>query len=312
MKSTAVQENRTRRTQRGFYVRCSILIALILAAGAAERRAWAQQWTGFGGDSQHAANSGVAGQSLQTIEWSTSIDALFRPTSFAHYGSPMSTAENTIVVPERNAVGGWQVQGINGANGAVLWTQVSDYQAYAAGSWLTPYQPTLAGSGNSADLYYQGAGGKVFELGNLNSSSPAAITTISFPGYSANPTVFNQNVFINTPLTADTSGNVYFGYTVNASVAGMPAVNGLQSGIARIDATTHALTFDPIGAAEPQSAPALSNDGKQVYFARRAALTIPARLRWRKPTPWPSRADSALRRPPLRPSVPTAMFTLAI
>jgi hypothetical protein len=159
------------------------------------------------------------------------------------------------------------VQGINGANGSVLWTQTSDYQAYAAGSWLTPYQPTLAGSGNSADLYYQGAGGKVFELGNLNSSSPTPVTTISFPGYSANPTVFNQNVFINTPLTADTSGNVYFGYTVNSSVAGTAAVNGLTSGIARIDATTHALTFDQVGAAEPQSAPALSNDGKQVYFA---------------------------------------------
>jgi hypothetical protein len=238
--------------------RLALLLAIALVACAAGRGASAQQWSGYGSDPQHSADSDVAAQSLQTIHWSTTIDALYGG-EFAHYGSPMSTADNTIVVPERNGAGGWQVQGINGANGSVLWTQASDYLAPSS-AWLPAYQPTLAGSGSSAQLYYQGLGGQVYERGSLDTPGAVTPTTIQFPGYNGN---FNGNVTITTPLTADKSGNVYFGY----QVANPGSVGGLQSGIARIDGATHGVTLDQAGAPQAQSAPALSNDGSQVYFA---------------------------------------------
>src|SRR5205085_3748685 len=88
----------------------------------------------------------------------------------------------------------------------------------------------------------------------------------------ANPTAYNANVRINTPITADAAGNVYFGYQVTNPAA----VGGLRSGVARIAADGTG-TFVPAntmvaGDASVQKvvhncAPALSPDGSRVYVA---------------------------------------------
>ena len=61
-----------------------------------------------------------------------------------------------------------------------------------------------------------------------------ALQTVVFFGaaaYAAAPAVYDASVFINTPITVDPLGNVFFGFIVTAA---NPA--GLESGIARIGA----------------------------------------------------------------------------
>jgi hypothetical protein len=89
--------------------------------------------------------------------------------------------------------------------------------------------------------------------------------------YHANPTAFNNTVYINTPLTTDEKGDVYFGFLVN----GASPLNGLTSGIARIGANGQS-TWIPVTTAAADAtmtgvslncAPALSLDGTTLYIA---------------------------------------------
>src|SRR5262249_18280048 len=80
----------------------------------------------------------------------------------------------------------------------------------------------------------------------------------------------NSTVFINTPITADGAGNIFFGFQVTGS---NPL--GLVGGIARIDAAGRG-SWAPAWAASGNpairkvghnSAPALSSDGRTLYVA---------------------------------------------
>ena len=85
----------------------------------------------------------------------------------------------------------------------------------------------------------------------------------------ANRSSFDSTVYVNTPITADGGGNIYFGFrTTGANPL------GLQSGIARIGAdgvglwisATTAAGGDTSATLVPhQAAPALSNDERTLY-----------------------------------------------
>jgi hypothetical protein len=83
-------------------------------------------------------------------------------------------------------------------------------------------------------------------------------------------------VFINTPITADAQGNMFFGFQVTGA---NPA--GLVSGIARVGADGAGIWVGAAAAAGDASiqkpamncAPALSNDGTTVYIAVNIAAT---------------------------------------
>lgn len=75
-------------------------------------------WGGFAQNAQHTAQSGVASQSLLGIRWQQVIDQA-PPFSgndlLAHYGSPLITQANTVIIPEKTtAAGGFQVEARNG------------------------------------------------------------------------------------------------------------------------------------------------------------------------------------------------------
>jgi len=88
---------------------------------------------------------------------------------------------------------------------------------------------------------------------------------------------FNTSVFVNTPITADSNGNIFFGFRVQG-IAPAP-LNTAQSGFARIDSNGNA-TYVLAGTAandvqiERDShnvAPALSNDETTVYVVAKWA-----------------------------------------
>jgi hypothetical protein len=232
-----------------------------------------QAWLGFGGDPQHTALSQVASQPLSRIVWKTPVDVAPQYNSrgylLVHYGSPAITVKNTVIVPVKRAVEAlYRVEARSGDTGAVVWSMDSDY-AMPAHNWTPSYNVTLTGSNR---VYAPGAGGKVFYRDDADSAS-SSTRTATFYGdaaYAASKAAFDRSVFINTPITADSQGNIYFGFI---ALPDNPA--GLKGGVARIGAdgagswvaATTLTGDDAIDKAAMNSAPALSGDQKTLYVA---------------------------------------------
>jgi hypothetical protein len=233
-------------------------------------------WAGFGHDAQHTARSAVVSQSLEAIHWSMPVDTNRQYTGndlLIHYGSPMVTAANTVLVPVKttDAAGNtvFQVEAHNGADGSLLWTQQTDY-VLPSSSWTPSFQPTLT---PGSRLYYQGIGGQVYYSDKIDQSGATRTGTVVFFGqsnYNQDPTAYNNNLKICTPITSDAAGNIYFGF----QVLGSTPLN-LSSGIARIDKAGNGTYVSASAAANDagitcmqfNSAPAISKDGKTVYVA---------------------------------------------
>jgi hypothetical protein len=100
--------------------------ALVLGDRSAARAEAPPVWSGFAGDAQHTADSGVASDSLSTIRWETPVDTSVEGSSgpiYIHYGSPVITGDDTVIVPVKtSASGNFQVEGITAVTGAVEWT----------------------------------------------------------------------------------------------------------------------------------------------------------------------------------------------
>src|SRR5262249_7606576 len=108
---------------------------------------------------------------------------------------------------------------------------------------------------------------------NPDASGASTSSQIAFYGlsnYTADPAAYNSSVFIDTPITADSSGNLYFGFVATSSAPG-----GLQSGLARIAANGTGTSIAASTAANDSAidevltndAPALSNNGQTLYVA---------------------------------------------
>jgi hypothetical protein len=233
---------------------------------------------GFGGNAQHTALSTTPAQSLQAIHWFTPVDLQPNPNLFdIHYESPVITANNTVIVPvDTNLDNNVQLEAFNGATGAPMWTVGTDYQPDPNIGFIPEYGTVLAGN----RLYFAGAGGTLFYISNPDMPGPHTATRVAFYGlgnYNADPTDFNNSVFVSTPLTADANGDIFFGIRVDGFNP-----QGLPSGIARIDPNgngTFTSAFDASGIVTATSdsrdptiaqvpynaAPALSSDESTLY-----------------------------------------------
>jgi hypothetical protein len=263
---------------------CSALIPVCLVAPVWGKDAPA--WRGHAANAQHTARAPAAGQSLAKIHWSMAVDLAppFEPGNkrpggggelLIHYASPMITAANTVLVPVKTtAKGNFQMQAVAGANGSNIWTMKTDY-LLPPYDWVPPVPAHLTGQNR---LYVAGAGGTVWFRDSPDSATGAS-GQLAFYGiatYQKNKKTFNQNVMIDTPITADDKGNIYFGFVVLGSNP-----SGLESGIARMDPKGNGTWISASGAAgDPQitqvamnCAPAVSADGTTIYIAVSNATT---------------------------------------
>ena len=228
-------------------------------------------WTSYGGDAQHRSQAAVATQALNRILWQAPVDLVPVYSNggalLTHYGSPVITAQNTVILPVKTgATTGFRFEGRSGSSGALLWSATSDY-VMPAHRWIPSYNVTLTATNR---VYAAGAGGKVYFRDNADSAT-APTQTSAFYGdavYSANKASLDTDVHINTPVTADSSGNIYFGFTATTGNAA-----GLAGGIARIGAdgkgswaSASALTLGAATKLAMNSAPAVSSDGKTLYI----------------------------------------------
>ena len=238
-------------------------------------------WAGYAGNAQHQAQSAIASQPLQRLLWTTPVDLVppFRAGGFLliHYGSPAISAANTVLVPVKTtAAGDFRVEARSGADGHLLWQQATSY-VLPASSW-TP-SCNLVMDRNSR-LYMPESGGRLL-LRDAVDQATGAVRRLAFYGdavYAANAAALDATVFINTPLTADDAGNIYFGFLAAPGNAA-----GLQSGFARVaadgTATWRAATVlaDDAAITQPamNAAPALSLDQRTLYVAVNTAPSNP-------------------------------------
>src|SRR5437870_4971614 len=88
-------------------------------------------WGNYNGNPQHTGISTTSLQTMNVIKWETPVDLNPQYSGndlLIHYGSPLATAANTIVVPVKTgATDGFKVEGRSGYDGGLLWTQTTDY-----------------------------------------------------------------------------------------------------------------------------------------------------------------------------------------
>jgi hypothetical protein len=233
-----------------------------------------KSWTSFARDSQHTAQTSIQAQGLNRIHWQTPVDLDPQYNGnelLIHYGSPVITGLNTVIVPVKTGVtGGFRVDAHLGATGSLLWSLTTDY-VLPTHNWTPVFGPALA-SRPTARVYYPGIGGTIYYRDSPDSATGATgqIAFYGLSNYQANPAAYNASVFINTPITTDTNGNIFFGFLVTGST---PVT--LQSGIARISSSGQGSWVSAVTASGDSTithvvyncAPALSSDLSIVYAA---------------------------------------------
>ena len=208
----------------------ALVLGLFSTLSAARSAAQERAWLTHSHDAQHTGVSEVASQPFGKIHWSVPVD-LAVPTGeiFIHYGSPVVTAENTVIVPVKTGTDSFRVEAHDGATGKLLWRQKTGYQAPMAG-FLPGMGPTLFQNRPLHSRQRRSRHGAT----NRPNRATGEISHLYFYGqqnFQANPTSYEQSVQINTPLTVDAHGNLFFGF-----LAVGPTPIGLQSGLARIAA----------------------------------------------------------------------------
>ncbi len=250
---------------------------VLLFAGGFAASARAQSigvpWSMLGHDQQHTALSRFAADTLSKIEWQTPVDLHPQYTGnllYIHYGSPIVTRSNTVLIPVKTGTyNGFEVEAIAATTGATIWTQATDY-ILPAYTWVPSCGIALSPKNR---VYFPGAGGTIYYRDTPDSATSSGTGQLCFYGlanYLAAESTYQSNVQINTPLTVDRYGDIFFGFQVSGT---NPA--SLQSGIARIDtsgsgtwiAASTSATDSNVIKVVMNCAPALSNDQKTLYIA---------------------------------------------
>jgi hypothetical protein len=139
--------------------------------------------------------------------------------------------------------------------------------------WLPSYQPVYDAVTNR--VYFPGPGGTIDYVANPDQAGTPTVVQEAFYGlsnYTANESEYNNSIYINTGLTVDSSGNVYFGFTET----GTNPSNITDGGVVKISPSgtaTYSLAYSAVGQTNDGNwnpalgtAPAVSNDGSIVYF----------------------------------------------
>jgi hypothetical protein len=227
-------------------------------------------WRGYGGNPQHTAAAPAKAQKLRNIHWSTPVD--LQPGGdflLIHYASPMISASNTVFVPVKTgAAQGFRIEAHSGKKGKLIWKHKTDF-ILAPHDW-TPSFPAHLTAQNR--LYYAGAGGTVYfrDTPDLKAGNSGQIAFYGLANYQADKSTYNARVMIDTPITADEAGSIYFGFVVTGSTP-----LNLKSGIARIGAdgtgswisARDASGDTGISQVAQNCAPAISADQSTIYIA---------------------------------------------
>ena len=268
-------------------------LTCLLALSTVVATAPAQNWICAGGNSQHTGIFTGISQSASKVHWQAPLDdnrSYYGEDVLAHFASPVITAANTVVYSYRYTLNGsgsnqydnWRVTARSGGTGAVVWTLATDYstpQIWPNG-WTSIFPLTLCPVGATSGamgVAAAGSGGSIF----IRSSADTTSSTVKRFAFYTTPADFTANqaaysvIKINTPLTTDKAGNIYFGYEVTGTLPSNLSALG-TGGIAKVNSVTGVSSYKSVqtlavdgSLSRParSAAPALSNDEKSVYVA---------------------------------------------
>ena len=93
-------------------MQCCLVAAIrgVLLTQSAGAQSIAVPWTGYAHPPQHGANAPAAAQPLTHTHWLITND--FTYGAFAHYGSPLITRSNTVIVPVKTGTNSFVVRGV--------------------------------------------------------------------------------------------------------------------------------------------------------------------------------------------------------
>ena len=262
-----------------------LALAVVVASTFTFLAAAFAQWNGFAQNPQHSAESPVSSQALNRVVWSTPVDLAPQFSNGElgiHYGSPLVTTANTVIVPVKTTTtGNFRVEARRGIDGSLIWTLPTDYVLPPHGNLIPAFGPALT---SQPRLYFPGIGGTVYfrntpdAVCSSKRNCQGQLAFFGMKNYRKRRQAYNSSVMINTPLSADSAGNIFFGFAVIGN-SGKPLRDAhhkiLSSGIARIDARGKA-TWTPVTTASADQtmttvvlncAPALSPDLATVYVA---------------------------------------------
>lgn len=248
----------------------SLGIALLVSAQPAwlSVPGWLRGWPGYAHDGQHSALSPTPSQPMNAIHWQTPVD-LMPQTWGIHFGSPLITAKNNVLVTVKTtASGNFRIECRRGSNGTLVYTQTTDYVLPPWG-WIPSCGSTLT---PRFALATPAIGGTVLVRQNADSATSPVVRQAFYgmANYNAAPGTYDSLVKINTPITSDARGNLYFGFLVTGATP-----TNLVSGLARIDHNGNGIWTSAATAAvdagitqvSMNCAPAISRDGHVVYVA---------------------------------------------
>jgi len=178
-------------------------------------------WPEWGHDASHTGAVTVAGQNLNTIladiVYDPFVDQEKAPENgdgdlLIHYQTPLVDGNDVYMefkTGTYTSIATWETQTWNEkklswVSGSLVeqWNFVSDWKPVpfnpAGPSWEPVFHATLAGS----FVYVPGAGGTVFKLNKSNGSLVARFNPFD--------TEVVSNMFLTGPITADSSGNIYY------------------------------------------------------------------------------------------------------
>ncbi len=202
-------------SERIFRVVFATICGLLIAEGATAQSI-RLPWSGYAHEPQHGAIASVASQPLNRILWHTPVDLNPQYSGselLIHYGSPLITRSNTVIVPVKTgAAGGFEVEALAGGTGATNWTQSTDY-ILPAHNWTPSFSPVLTPKNR---LYFAGGGGTVYYCDTPDTTNPSPVVgQIAFYGltnYTANTNAYLTSVYICTPITSDRYGTFFLGF----------------------------------------------------------------------------------------------------
>src|SRR5580692_9307328 len=164
-------------------------------------------WNQLNGNAQHTGVSQAVAQPLNQVLWSVSLD--LEPWGAEHYGDPIFTSGNTVIVPvkvtwsaqDQNAQN-FFVEALNDVTGQVLWTSVPT-GAVTGATDAGPIVITSANNGlvtgNSVTI-----GGV---LGNTAANGTFTITTLNANQFELNGTTGNGTYTSGGTWVLNTAGD---------------------------------------------------------------------------------------------------------
>ncbi len=234
-------------------------IAVVGLGAIVPTTASAQFWSSYARNAQHTALTASPSQIPQTIRWSTPVHLApqYNPNNgalYTHYGSPVITSRNTVIVPVKTgADGGFMVNAFNGTTGRLLWTMNTDYELPPESSWIQPMGITLLAGDTGVAV--PGAGGTILLRATPNSAQ----------GNTTRLGQADDSIYISTPITSDPAGNLYFGYYGNGVPGGLGRIS--KGGTSSFVTASMLSGDDTMVKVVLNCAPALSPDGRRLYVA---------------------------------------------